>query len=625
MCRDCRETYRLAPLGLVLVASLLLTGVVGCGRSTQTAKPTASEAEMPAATSETEDTVAVLDEDHDAAARIDVAVASQPSETESQPEHETATERPPFATTARLLVLTPEWPLIIDLAVTVDGQPLQDKFNESIAFVRAYADQNGDGNTTWKEMTTHVGIVYGQLGSPPINTQRQRQDLIRAYDINRNEMADADEIPGFLSQDPRNSRLLKLDAEVVDFNDVTRKTPLWEQCDLDHDGQLSSEEQSLARASLERLDRNSDQGLTRDELAAVTVSAPDRRSRGEIPVAFLLDQRTDLTSLLFDLETRYAFGSQIALNDLADERSRRFFRQLDSNQNGWFDSSEVPSLLQIQPDTRLIVEFDSGSEDGPSDSVRLSGYADPSDDPTADDELSLTLWAANRLSIKRSGAVSVMTAVGRPNASRPGSQSIVRDEAWQRIDRDGDGFLDRMEFDDANGREQLRAPFEVIDLSGDQQIAKEEVLEVLRQREQASLERLNVAVRLPVDPLFAFINQNGDDQLAARELANIRDALLTLDQDQNGLLSIHELPFTLEIELRLGSGEDFSTELLSDRVASAQGSSAESGPSWYRAMDLNRDGDLSRREFLGTSDQFDQLDRDQDGFVSAAEASAAGN
>jgi signal transduction histidine kinase len=40
---------------------------------------------------------------------------------------------------------------------------------------------------------------------------------------------------------------------------------------------------------------------------------------------------------------------------------------------------------------------------------------------------------------------------------------------------------------------------------------------------------------------------------------------------------------------------------------------------WFAAMDSNRDGVVSPREFLGPSDSWKQLDRDGDGWIEPEE------
>src|SRR5205823_4338992 len=44
------------------------------------------------------------------------------------------------------------------------------------------------------------------------------------------------------------------------------------------------------------------------------------------------------------------------------------------------------------------------------------------------------------------------------------------------------------------------------------------------------------------------------------------------------------------------------------------------GPLWFRKMDLNGDGDVSPREFLGTQEEFRRIDTDGDGLISVEEA-----
>ena len=46
------------------------------------------------------------------------------------------------------------------------------------------------------------------------------------------------------------------------------------------------------------------------------------------------------------------------------------------------------------------------------------------------------------------------------------------------------------------------------------------------------------------------------------------------------------------------------------------------GPAWFRKMDVNGDGDVSRREFLGSKEDFDRIDTDHDGIITLEEAEA---
>ena len=45
-------------------------------------------------------------------------------------------------------------------------------------------------------------------------------------------------------------------------------------------------------------------------------------------------------------------------------------------------------------------------------------------------------------------------------------------------------------------------------------------------------------------------------------------------------------------------------------------------PAWFTKMDINGDGDISPKEWLGDEETFNEIDTDKDGLISAAEARA---
>jgi Ca2+-binding EF-hand superfamily protein len=129
-----------------------------------------------------------------------------------------------------------------------------------------------------------------------------------------------------------------------------------------------------------------------------------------------------------------------------------------------------------------------------------------------------------------------------------------------------------------------------------------------------------IAIGAVVDgyPLFRLLDADGDQRITRPEQRQLADLLRDLDRDGDGQLGQSEIPTAIRLAV---TGGPHVHELLRERTRAARLRSRERlpVPGWFADMDRNRDGELSRREFLGTSAQFDQFDRDGNDLINDKE------
>jgi Ca2+-binding EF-hand superfamily protein len=118
--------------------------------------------------------------------------------------------------------------------------------------------------------------------------------------------------------------------------------------------------------------------------------------------------------------------------------------------------------------------------------------------------------------------------------------------------------------------------------------------------------------------LLPELDENGDDRFTIRELRTLTERLKSFDRDNNGSIDFDEIVPTYRLCIALGPNAHEPLSVLRQRKALV--TEPVTGPDWFTEMDKNKDLDLTRTEFPGTDEQFQQLDEDGDGLIDVHEA-----
>lgn len=455
---------------------------------------------------------------------------------------------PPEPTPQRLAVLTPGGPLVVELILTVDGQPFQKPFEAIVAQMVAAADTNDDGRSTWQEWRDNSDFLSSPIANAGQAMARQLGNWVEQYDENSDGQMQPHEAASWLGRNADRGAAAFAVRSRRSFRLAAAASQLWRKLDANEDRRLSSSEINAAPTTLIALDANDNRILEESEVAPLLqqITANNPNSAGDAAgrqrhAAIPLDSRTTADELDFVLSDLYA--PRHYLSEKSFPELPELFARLNANGDDWLDKGELARLLTIQPHLSFTVDFDSQRR---VSTMTLNHCASPVQ--ASQDELTqrfvITVGTTRLLA-----SAHDLTSEDAEEAELPGSQ--LRAMVHDRCDR-----------------------------------------------------------------LLVELDRNGDGRLGESELLGCREVLQSLDRNGDGRATPEELPPTMIMAVLRGESmaeRNFYVPAISTaRTAAAL--------PWFAAADLNNDGDVSRREFLGTLQQFENLDFDGNGFLSVQEA-----
>ncbi len=411
---------------------------------------------------------------------------------------------------------------------------------------------------------------------------------------------------------------------------------LFNLLDADRDGKLSKEELAAAPGLLKRLDTDDDEMLGLDELlpgsgASSTTAAQLAKAEllaagkaGAQPVNnspfVVASTKQAAEGLAQRLLARYGGKDARTLSRQEVGLDRETFAALDADRNGALDAAELAGVADLPADVEVVVRL--GKRAANEEAVEVVRKKDRAGvDVTADGGMLAVTMGVSRIAM-RVGAPEDPGAYGGLRVVQIADQELMR---FKLADTDGNGYLDEKE---AMADPLFRTAFKQMDRDGDGKLYEKEVKEYLALiKDVQAAAKSGTAVLNVADQgrgLFDLLDTRRDGKLSLRELREAVKLLDKLDRDGDGLLGLSEVPKSYQMNFDQGGGVGTGTFAFAVSLA-GQGApptlpEPTEGPLWFRKWDRNRDGDLSRREFGGTDEEFRKIDADGDGLISRQEA-----
>jgi Ca2+-binding EF-hand superfamily protein len=514
-----------------------------------------------------------------------------------------------------VMFLTDTRPLFIRLRLGAGDQSFRTAWLDAVKVIHAYLDRDKNGTVTKDEadrgsLPSMVRAATGGAAALP------RSEL----DTNpKDGVVSLEELIDVLrpALGPFRVQFGRLAAE--------RNDALFNHLDRDKDGTVSKEELGAAVKSLHRFDLDGDELIDTNELdpfsnpiAAVEQEQIRRGKYATIPPVIELSTDDPSFRPVRLILKKYDKGTsagepggdnRLSVGEFAIDAKE--FAAADMDGDNTLDTEELRRFLsRVEPDLQVSVKL-SGT--GAVATIEASGVgtkplpAGVHVQKLGPGDIELTV-----------GEVSLEFHVDSGERAADNAKGYYSNQ-FQAADKDNNKYLEKSEVKD---QAAFTALFDTMDTDNDGKLYMKEVDAFVDKELLAARSQMVLAVSDQGRAIFAIVDLNRDRRLGVREIRGAVTRVSSWDRDGDGHIRSDEIPHHYQLSIGRGQVAIAGMGAFVQRASmSSPGARVPTdGPKWFRKMDRNRDGDVSRLEFLGPRADFDRLDRDHDGLIDAVEA-----